>query len=125
MPGEGTTLAIDNIQFNNCGIPAPRKGDCPSNQIKCKNNVCMTPYGLCDNLNDCGDVSDESGVYCSKLTMYCTFEQGTPPCNDTQEFDSGSTNLWSNMTTINANPDQNMLRMTGPTTDHTIQLPKR
>ena len=89
----------------------------------------MTPYGLCDNLNDCGDESDESGANCIKLKVNrCTFENNVgsvTPCNYSQEFDSGSTKLWTNMTAISAYTEQNMLRMTGPTFDHTFQLSRR
>ena len=123
-PGGTDTLALDNIQFTNCGRPAPTTGDCPSNQIKCKTNVCMTRYGLCDNLNDCGDNSDESDANCRKLKVApCAFENNQDSfCNWTQEFNTGSNVLWKSMTSTTANLNANMLRMTGPTFDHTYRV---
>ena len=123
FPGQADTLAIDNIRFINCGRPKPTSGSCPSGQIKCKNNICMNAYGLCDNLNDCGDKSDEFQDICKKLQVNsCTFELsngGRPACNWTQEFDPGSTALWKTLSSLQANTDKLLTRMTGPTTDHT------
>ena len=127
-PGQASTLAIDNIKLTNCGRPAPTTGNCPFNQIKCKNNVCMNAYGLCDGINDCGDNSDESHVYCQILLVNsCTFETNgvRPACNWTQETDPGSNARWMTMSSLTANTNQNMIRMTGPTFDHTYRLADR
>ena len=88
----------------------------------------MNSYGLCDGVDDCGDNSDESSENCRKLqVMSCSFEQfmgGLSPCNWTQEVDSGSNSMWKTMKSVIANTDNNMLRMTGPTFDHTFELAK-
>ena len=121
-PGQAT-LAIDNIQFQSCGRPIPTTNNCPLNQIKCKNNVCMNRFGLCDGLNDCGDNSDELLDKCASLQVNtCTFELTSSACISTQEIDPGSNAIWRTMSSMSANTNQNMLRMTGPTFDHTYRL---
>ena len=129
FPGEATTLAIDNVVFKNCGRPSPTTGACPSNQFKCKNNICINSLNLCDNLNDCGDESDETNELCAKnQVLPCTFEADSASraaCNWTQQFDSGSNLNWKTKTTLTANLNSNMIRMTGPTFDHTYQLANR
>ena len=53
---------IKIIIFNFNGIIV---GVCPMNQYRCKNGTCIPMMWACDNMNDCGDDSDE--------TEYCTF----------------------------------------------------
>jgi hypothetical protein len=123
--GEGTTLAIDDINFLSCAPPPMfTSGACPVGQFQCKNKVCVSPLVLCDTVNDCGDQSDETQDYCRKnIVNYCNFEPNQvsrAACNWTQEFDSGSNNLWKPETTITAS--NNMARLTGPTHDHTFRM---
>ena len=34
---------------------------CTKEQYKCVNKLCIEPDAVCDNVNDCGDESDEIG----------------------------------------------------------------
>ena len=58
-PGMSGTIAIDNLQFSNCKLPAPRLS-CPgAGRYRCASGACIDISRICDNVDDCGDQSDE------------------------------------------------------------------
>lgn len=56
------------ISFNEvCSLIAGRKPTqrpCTQTEYKCGNGNCISQHYVCDNVDDCGDLSDENG--CSK-----------------------------------------------------------
>ena len=61
VTGMSGTIAIDNIQFSNCRLPLIRQA-CPDlSMFQCSNGACIDRNRLCDNVDDCGDQSDEDG----------------------------------------------------------------
>ena len=58
-------IALDDVSFYSCPLPRPTQGeDCPPNQWRCENKVCITNDRLCDLSDDCGDNSDEGLALC-------------------------------------------------------------
>ena len=56
------TIAIDNIQFSNCRLPPP-SFTCPSiDMFHCANHACVDKSQTCNNVDDCGDQSDEDAI---------------------------------------------------------------
>ena len=42
---------------------------CPKGHMQCKTTtICVEPFWLCDNDNDCGDNSDEDPLHCGART---------------------------------------------------------
>jgi len=104
-------IAIDEINFENCGHPPPCTGVDPG-QFICSNARCINDTEICNFIDDCGDTSDEAvGGICNNY-LGCNFEMDQDPCNFTQAK-SGDDFDW----TLNAGwtPSYN----TGPTRDHT------
>ncbi|KAK3546332.1 hypothetical protein QTP70_025671, partial [Hemibagrus guttatus] len=68
-------IAIDDIIFLNCSLPAPQES-CSPNTFTCSNRVCVDVRKICDFSDDCGDGSDEA--LCDELAFKqrCSFEQG-------------------------------------------------
>ncbi|KAJ8261088.1 hypothetical protein COCON_G00168110 [Conger conger] len=53
-PGD---VAIDQLEFLNCGLPAPQHGHC---EYKCHRGSCVEWHQICDGSDDCGDGTDEA-----------------------------------------------------------------
>ena len=120
--GTSSTMAIDNIAFHNCSLPSATARNCAANQWKCpKTNICVSRYVFCDSVDDCGHRFDETSDKCKQnLVIRCIFED-SEPCNWKLEYDKGSKSWWQTITAITANTNKNMVRMTGPLTDHTYK----
>lgn len=59
-PGGNSTIAIDNINFQNCGTPKPQS-QCSNEQFKCETTkTCVNKYSLCDRISDCGFTWNDS-----------------------------------------------------------------
>ncbi|KAF7222228.1 MAM and LDL-receptor class A domain-containing protein 1-like [Nothobranchius furzeri] len=68
-------VALDDIIFTNCSLPAPESW-CPDSMFKCNNRVCVDPNQVCDFSDDCGDGSDELSCEKQGVMERCSFEQG-------------------------------------------------
>ncbi|XP_053734237.1 apical endosomal glycoprotein [Synchiropus splendidus] len=63
-------IAIDQLEFLDCGLPLPPLGDkCPEGTLTCRNDACVASHKVCDGSDDCGDGTDE--ICDSRL---CDFE---------------------------------------------------
>ncbi|XP_006863859.1 PREDICTED: apical endosomal glycoprotein [Chrysochloris asiatica] len=71
------TVALDDVQFWNCGLPVPRVS-CRPGQHHCGNKACVESQQLCDREDNCGDRSDEDPATCSHHTV-TDFETGLGP----------------------------------------------
>lgn len=101
-------IAIDDIRFNNCGLPPIQT--CTTGQFRCTRGSCVPNNKLCDLTDDCGDNTDEIGTKCQAYSR-CDFENGL--CNWKQ--DSISDNFdW----TRQSGPTPSF--GTGPGRDHTF-----
>lgn len=40
---------------------------CPAGRIRCRNSKCVPTYAVCDNIDDCGDGTDEEERWCHSL----------------------------------------------------------
>ncbi|XP_025085530.1 MAM and LDL-receptor class A domain-containing protein 2-like [Pomacea canaliculata] len=47
------TIAIDNIEFSNCGLPMPVSA-CQADFFTCTNHACIDNNLICDHMDDCG-----------------------------------------------------------------------
>ena len=72
---ETTFVALDDITFENCSLPA-KSDSCDSKEFACKNGRCVSRYFTCDLQDDCGDNSDEDANLCSKYPKSCNFDSG-------------------------------------------------
>ncbi|XP_033104873.1 MAM and LDL-receptor class A domain-containing protein 2-like [Anneissia japonica] len=103
-------IAIDDISFSRCALPAVGDGTCSSNQFLCTRQACIDETHVCDFSDDCGDYSDEASSLCTNYDR-CNFERGF--CDWTQlktdEFD------WSRTRGVS---DDGLA--TGPLRDHTV-----
>ena len=118
-----------------CAPPTPKATNCGSTQIKCGNtppgstgSICIERYSLCDTIDDCGNGWDESADNCFKSRVNkCTFESVSPSarCNYTIESDHGSSLWWKTKSAYTASSTENLVRMTGPITDHTFGSNRR
>ena len=80
-PGGNSTIAIDNINFQNCGTPTPQI-QCSNEEFKCETTkTCVSKYSLCDQVSDCGFARndtylswDETKEKCNTLLFDCKFE---------------------------------------------------
>ena len=56
-------VAVDEVNFFQCGTPLPVEGDCPTGEepyFHCTiSKACVQSTFLCDNQDDCGDNRDE------------------------------------------------------------------
>ena len=46
--------------------------DCSPDQFKCANSRCVNARQVCDDVDDCGDASDENG--CREFNSLCSYE---------------------------------------------------
>lgn len=88
------TLALDNIEFVDCGIPQPLKpgSKCAGGEVMCKNTgFCIKESDLCDFQDDCGDNWDEGYDACASemnntaLVPSCDFEESIDYCGFTRD----------------------------------------
>jgi hypothetical protein len=116
--GQSDVIAIDDISYENCGLPAI-PAQCDNGKIKCQsNNRCIDPNVLCDGLDDCGDAWDESQAQCQKLNVSrCSLDTEISNCQLTFESNGGPNANWIYTNSISANLNRN----TGPVTDHTFR----
>ncbi|XP_061173555.1 MAM and LDL-receptor class A domain-containing protein 2-like [Saccostrea echinata] len=68
--------AIDDISFTDCRMRPPVTQCNTVTHFWCSNKVCIPKSKQCDNVDDCGDGSDEGSVTCNGYTRY-NFEVGT------------------------------------------------
>ncbi|XP_069940952.1 MAM and LDL-receptor class A domain-containing protein 2-like isoform X2 [Cherax quadricarinatus] len=114
--GAPSDLSLDDFSFANCALPF-EPVQCLEDQIHCEQTgLCIDVQLLCDNTNDCGDMSDE--IDCGMNIPMCTFEEGDY-CAWTQEdrlddldWEQGS----------GSTPAGRENHMTGPSVDHTTRL---
>ncbi|XP_041367445.1 MAM and LDL-receptor class A domain-containing protein 2-like [Gigantopelta aegis] len=107
-------IAIDEIQFENCGIPPVQKS-CTADQFRCTRGACVPKSSLCDNIDDCGDKSDETDSSCQNYKKY-NFEQGIGDLKQGQNKvdDDFDWKRWAGKTPSSGS---------GPDRDHTIGTP--
>ncbi|XP_048242500.1 MAM and LDL-receptor class A domain-containing protein 2-like [Haliotis rufescens] len=103
-------IAIDDIQFQHCGIPTPQSCTHTSAQFHCNNNACIDTNRQCDYTDDCGDGSDEATTLCAARYKSCDFERSI--CMWTQLKDDDFD--WSRRS------GQTPSAQTGPSKDHTL-----
>lgn len=91
---QNDTIAIDNIQFQDCAYPQPVKqqDDCPADKpIMCLTGQCISPDWICDMQRDCPDGWEESYTMCSNFN-----ENNVPPtCAFEQSLDTCGMTVWS------------------------------
>lgn len=60
-------IAIDDIQWVGCNLPIlTNDTTCAADQFQCKRGGCIDQNRVCDYTDDCGDMSDEDNVTCSR-----------------------------------------------------------
>ncbi|KFM70445.1 MAM and LDL-receptor class A domain-containing protein, partial [Stegodyphus mimosarum] len=109
--GRMSYIAIDDITFESCGMPAKRE-KCAFNEFQCANGRCVSQYYLCDLTDDCGDRSDENVTLCSKYPKPCTFEM-FGDCD--WKIRGKSKNKW----TVQRSSSSRGTSISGPLNDHT------
>ncbi|XP_065593274.1 apical endosomal glycoprotein [Cyrtonyx montezumae] len=73
-PTCGAVLALDDIIFRNCGLPAAGQQHCGTEERNCSRGSCLALGRFCDGTDDCGDDSDEAAEQCQLFTS-CSFEE--------------------------------------------------
>lgn len=73
-PEQDQYMALDDIQFHDCGPASTNTCGDPKNKFTCDNNICVSNDRICDYNDDCGDGSDEKK--CSAYNYKCDFEDG-------------------------------------------------
>ncbi|XP_061460449.1 apical endosomal glycoprotein [Rhineura floridana] len=101
---ETVQLAIDDVEFRNCGLPRPQ--NCSMDEYQCQQGGCVAKDRLCDGTKDCRDGEDES--HCD-LFSFCSFEEDW--CGWTVE--PGTTFSWARNTSLQVPPSSAQ-----PTRDH-------
>ncbi|XP_033638977.1 MAM and LDL-receptor class A domain-containing protein 1-like [Asterias rubens] len=102
-------IALDDISFTGCNLPAASTTPCGSDQFTCTRGNCVDNNRLCDLTDDCGDYSDEQS--CDNYHI-CDFENALCGWNqlDIDELD------WR------LGQGQTRTPWTGPARDHTTGL---
>jgi hypothetical protein len=78
---DNAAVAVDQIEFFNCGIP-PARESCESDQFHCAITKACVPNGvICDYADDCGDSTDEglADVDCEADYIRTNFEDPVQP----------------------------------------------
>ncbi|XP_064478691.1 MAM and LDL-receptor class A domain-containing protein 1-like isoform X2 [Ornithodoros turicata] len=110
-------VAVDSIEFENCGPPRASDEDpCNGDQqhLCLATKVCIDRHRVCDHADDCGDGEDESS--CDGF-HFCNFELGSqcdwtfPKLRDTNDLS------W--VVTSPLQRTRESFVFTGPTVDHT------
>ncbi|KAM4634124.1 apical endosomal glycoprotein [Polymixia lowei] len=58
--GSRGDVAIDQLEFLDCALPLPAKGEgCANGLLECKREGCVEQRQVCDGTDDCGDKTDE------------------------------------------------------------------
>jgi hypothetical protein len=65
-------VSIDDITFERCALPFTN-ATCSNAEFKCKRGNCVSKERLCDFVDDCGDLSDETAPVCLSYSK-CTFD---------------------------------------------------
>ncbi|XP_035245998.1 apical endosomal glycoprotein isoform X1 [Anguilla anguilla] len=71
--GRRGDVAVDQLEFLNCGLPAAQHGHCAGGALQCQRGNCVEPHQVCDGSDDCGDGTDE--LNCDGY-WGCDFEEG-------------------------------------------------
>lgn len=88
-------MAVDNIKFVQCALPAPLGPGkkCSQGQFMCsKYRFCIRAEELCDFVNDCGDGSDE--MKCALYPNRCNFEYSLDSCGITIDQSENQSTEW-------------------------------
>lgn len=89
------TIAVNHITCTACyWIMLVTGRSCYDDEFECSNSKCIVLTERCNQVNNCGDNSDEidcNGEYCGtvKLTLNLLHSPVNTSCNDTQ-FDCGN-----------------------------------
>lgn len=102
-------IAIDDIQFQGCGLPAIGSSCDANHQFKCNRGSCISQNRVCDYTDDCGDNTDEQISTCNAY-IGCTFESGLCTFSQLQDDDFDWTRKAGSTPTAK----------TGPARDHTL-----
>ncbi|KAG0721748.1 MAM and LDL-receptor class A domain-containing protein 2 [Chionoecetes opilio] len=115
--GSPSDLTLDDITFDNCGLPSLIPGECPMYHLKCPyTGICIPPSFICDTTNDCGNQEDEK--YCEGYPAICTLEEDEE-CDWTQENEQDDIDWHVGMSNAAVGSTSHL---TGPPADHTTRL---
>ncbi|KAF7696752.1 hypothetical protein HF521_005170 [Silurus meridionalis] len=104
--GRSGDVAIDQLEFMDCALPATES--CGNGHFQCKQGGCVEERAVCDGTDDCGDRTDEEN--CDGF-MSCDFEKDL--CGwDLRSLSSLVWNRTSQMHISNSEP------LRGPGRDH-------
>jgi hypothetical protein len=65
-------VSIDDVTFERCALPFTN-ATCSNAEFKCRRGNCVSKDRLCDFVDDCGDLSDETAPVCLSYSK-CTFD---------------------------------------------------
>lgn len=93
---EDSREAVETEHRPDCHCPVAAKNNCPPGQFQCKNGNCTLPFNVCDNVNDCGDNSDEDKCDlrpCESWQFRCSNHKCIPKrwlCDGNDDCNDGS-----------------------------------